>query len=105
MLPREANHIENATMICDSPDDLPLELRLAAVITLLSSSAIRGATPCKAQALRKHLEAAALSPHPLNAHLREALENALAEWLSIECHDKSVPVEVCALAQSGQTYH
>lgn len=84
---------------------IPLELRLAAIIVLLSSSAIRGATPCKSQALRMHLEAAALSHHPLHAQLREALENTLAEWLSVECHQKSVPVDVCALAQSGQSYH
>ena len=92
-------------MICDAMETLPLELRLAAIITLLSSSAIRGATPCKSHALRMHLEAAALSPHPLSAQLRIALENTLAEWLSVECHQKSVPVDICALAQSGQSYH
>ena len=92
-------------MICDTKDAMPLELRLSAIITLLSSSAIRGATPCKSNSLRTHLEAAALSPQPLNAQLRVALENTLAEWLSVECHQKSVPVDVCALAQSGQAYH
>ncbi|MFT3847422.1 MAG: hypothetical protein QM739_01725 [Propionivibrio sp.] len=92
-------------MLCETTDPMPLELRLAAIITLLSSSAIRGATPCKSQALRLHLEAAALSATPLNAQLRIALENALAEWLNIECHQKSVPVDVCALASAGQSYH
>lgn len=92
-------------MLCGTPEPMSLELRLAAIITLLSSSAIRGATPCKSQALRVHLEAAALSAMPLNAQLRIALENTLAEWLSIECHQKSVPVDVCALAHSGQSYH
>jgi hypothetical protein len=92
-------------MLCESSDTMSLELRLAAIITLLSSSAIRGTTPCKSHALRMHLEAAALSALPLNDKLREALENTLAEWLSVECHDKSVPVDVCALAQSGRAYH
>lgn len=92
-------------MPSETTDAMPLELRLAAIITLLSSSAIRGATPCKSQALRAHLEAAALSALPLEAQLRIALENTLAEWLSIECHHKSVPVDVCALAHSGQSYH
>lgn len=43
------------------PDAMPVDLRLAAIITLLSSSALRGTTPGKAAALRVHLEAAALT--------------------------------------------
>ena len=88
-------------------DDKPLttELRLAAIITLLSSSAIRGATPCKSHALRAHLEAAAFATESLHPQLRTALENTLAEWMTIECHQKSVAVDFCVLANSGQAYH
>lgn len=86
-------------------DTAQLELRLAAIIALLSSAAIRGATPCKSRALRMHLEAAALSTAPLSSPLREVLENTLAEWLSIECHSKSVAVDACVLAEASQTYH
>lgn len=86
-------------------DAMPTELRLAAIITLLSSSAVHGVTGCKAEALRAHLEAAALSSEALNPHLRNALEDALAEWISIECHQKSVPVDFCALAIAGRALH
>lgn len=81
------------------------ELRLAAIITLLSSSALRGATANKTEALRKHLEAAALSHASINPNLRSALEDALAEWISIECHPESVVIDCCALAASGQVIH
>lgn len=84
---------------------MPVDLRLAAIIALLSSSALRGATPGKAAALRVHLEAAALAGDALDPHLRVALEDALAEWITIECHQKSVSVDFCALAASGKTFH
>ena len=87
------------------PVAMPTELRLAAIISLLSSSAIRGATACKTAALRIHLEAAALSGGNLNPHLRTALEDALAEWITIECHPESVSIDFCALAVSGQVLH
>jgi len=86
-------------------DALPTELRLAAIITLLSSSALRGTTASKATALRAHLEAAAFTAKALNPHLRTAIEDALAEWITTECHLNSVPVDFCALAASGQSLH
>ena len=71
-------------------DALPTELRLAAIVTLLSSLAVRGPTACKVEALRDHLEAAALSPEALDPRLRKALEDAFALWLTVDCHDQSV---------------
>ena len=38
-------------------DDMPPELRLAAIVTLLSASALRGPTVAKTGALRAHLDA------------------------------------------------
>lgn len=86
-------------------DALPTELRLAAIITLLSSSALHGATASKAAALRAHLEAATFSRDALNPHLRSALEDALAEWLTTDCHQQSLAVDSCALAPSGLSLH
>ena len=57
---------------------MPIELRLAAVVTLLSSSALHGVTAGKAAALRNHLEAAALSAEALSPQLRGALEESAA---------------------------
>ena len=86
-------------------DALSTELRLAAIITLLSSSALRGTTASKAAALLAHLEAAAFSRDALNPHLRSALEDALAEWLTIDCHQESVAVDFCALAPASYALH
>lgn len=86
-------------------DTMPTELRLAAIIALLSSSALRGATAGKAEALREHLEAAALSSGVLDPHLRNAHEDALAEWLTVERHEKSVAVPFCAMAARGRALH
>ena len=60
------------------------ELHLAAIIALLSSTALHGATAGKLDALRAHLEAAALCVEPLDPRLRQSLEDALAHWLSVE---------------------
>ena len=60
------------------------ELHLAAIIALLSSTALHGATAGKLDALRAHLEAAALSVEPLDPRLRQSLEDALAHWLTVE---------------------
>lgn len=86
-------------------DPIPIQMRLAAIITLLSSSAQRGATVGKAAALRAHLEAAALDPTPIDIRLRNALEDTLAEWLSIKCHPKSVSVSKGAQAPGGHVLH
>ena len=66
---------------------MTVELRLAAIIALLSSSAIRGATAGKVGALRLHLEAAAASSAALDPHLRGALEDALAHWSGVDCQE------------------
>ncbi len=87
------------------PDPIPIQLRLAAIISLLSSSAQRGATQGKASALCAHLEAAALDPTPINGHLRNALEDTLAEWLAIECHPKSIPVEGSVVTHTTHALH
>ena len=72
---------------------MPIDLRLAAIIALLSSAALRGASCGKVEALREHLEAAALSGAALDANLRRVLEDALAQWLSVDCQRPSVALE------------
>lgn len=75
-------------------DDMPIDLRFAAIIALLSSCTLRGVTVGKLAALRAHLEAAALSSdESIDPRLRCVLEDTLAEWLTIECHRKSVPCD------------
>jgi len=86
-------------------DVMPIEHRLAVIVTLLSSSALHGVTACRAGALRAHLEAVALTDEALNPHLRHALEDALAEWISVECHQSSISVDFCALTIAGQALH
>ena len=86
-------------------DSMPSELHLAAIIALLSSSALRGTTAAKAAALRAHLEAAAFSRDAIAPPLRNALENALAEWLTTDCHEQSIAVDSCALLAPSQTLH
>lgn len=58
-------------------DATPIELRLAAIITLLSSSALRGPTANKTDALREHLEAAVALSETLNPHLQDSLKQVL----------------------------
>lgn len=84
---------------------MSLELRLAAIITLLSSSALRGATANKTAALQSHLEAAAFAADELGPYLKDALEQTLAGWRSVHCHPASVPVDSCPLCISGQALH
>lgn len=90
-----------------SPDsnDLPLELRLAAIVTLLSSSALRGATVNKTAALQAHLEAAIRCAGQLNPQLKDALAQSLAGWRKVDCHPASVPVDCCPLTPPGRLYH
>ena len=84
---------------------MTVELRLAAIIALLSSSAIRGATAGKADALRLHLEAAAASSEPLDPHLRGALEDVLAQWLGVDCHEPAPAVDCSALPAAARMLH
>lgn len=85
-------------------DSMPLEHRLAAIVTLLSASALRGPTANKAAALRAHLAAAALATGHA-PHLKDALEQALAGWQAIDCHPQSISVDLCPLTVPGQTLH
>jgi hypothetical protein len=63
-------------------EELPLDLRLAAIITLLSSSALKGMTTGKTGALRHHLDAAVAEARTqgCHAHLVSALQNAAQCW-------------------------
>lgn len=86
------------------PPEMPLDLRLAAILNLLSSSALRGATATKTAALQMHLEAAAAAPEVMAEPLREALAEVLAGWLQVQCHPASVPLSHCPVA-SGSCLH
>lgn len=88
---------------CDT-DDMPLDLRLAAIVTLLSASALRGPTLAKTAALRSHL-AAAMGDERLSPELRDALEQSLAGWRAVECHPASVGVPNCPLTVPSQSLH
>lgn len=84
--------------------DMPLELRLAAVIHLLSSSALRGATFHKTEALRAHLRCVA-DEDGLNPYLRNTLQEVLGGWEAVHCHPASVPVDCYPLAAPGCQTH
>lgn len=84
--------------------DMPSELRLAAIITLLSASALRGLTVAKTAALRAHL-GAALADTSLAPALRDTLEQTLGGWRAVECHPASVSVPLCPLTVPGQSLH
>ena len=85
-------------------EDMPLDLRLAAIVTLLSASALRGPTLAKTAALRTHLFTA-LADETLAPQLRDALEQSLAGWRAVECHPASVSVSSCPLTVPGQSLH
>lgn len=86
------------------PEAMPLDLRLAAIVTLLSASALRGPTVAKSKALCAHF-CAALADEALSPRLRDALEQTLAGWRGIECHPASVTVSQCPLTLPGQSLH
>jgi hypothetical protein len=88
----------------DEDCELPIELRLAAIVTLLSASALRGPTAAKTLALRTHLAAATRTPG-LDPALLDALGQALAGWQAIACHPGSVSVPLCPLTAPGQSLH
>jgi hypothetical protein len=83
---------------------MPLELRLAAVIHLLSSSALRGATHHKTEALRTHLRSITASDG-LNTHLRNTLQEVLGGWEAVHCHPASVPVDFYPVVASSHQSH
>jgi hypothetical protein len=84
---------------------MTVELRLAAIIALLSSSAIRGTTAGKVCALRQHLEAAATGGAALDPHLRGALEDALAQWSSVDCQEPAVAIDYYPLPAAARMLH
>ncbi|MDR2113105.1 MAG: hypothetical protein LBQ62_08420 [Candidatus Accumulibacter sp.] len=62
-------------------------LHLAAIVALLSSSALRGATASKSVALRMHLDTLLRQDGTLDPILRQTLEKTLIEWkLSAPIH-------------------
>lgn len=85
--------------------DMSVDLRLAAIITLLSSSALRGATANKTKALCFHLAALADAQTTLSPYLKDALEQAFAGWKQVQCHAASVAVSGCPLTAPGQMLH
>jgi|APMI01.1.fsa_nt_gi hypothetical protein len=85
-------------------EEMSPELRLAAIVTLLSACALRGTTANKAAALRVHLEAATRTDG-LGERLCDAIEQALRGWEAIECHPESISVHFCPLTVPGQSLH
>ena len=60
-------------------DSMSMDLRLAAIIALLSSSVLRGLSAGKTEALCAHLEAAVSEAAP-DPCLKRTLEEVLACW-------------------------
>ncbi|MFV0372084.1 MAG: hypothetical protein ACK5JI_10670 [Azonexus sp.] len=88
----------------ETVNNMPFELRLAAVIHLLSSSALRGATFNKTEALREHLRSAA-DESGIDPYLRSALQEALGGWEAVACHPASVAVDYYPPAAIGCSTH
>lgn len=84
--------------------DMPCELRLAAVIHLLSSSALRGATFHKTEALRAHLRSVARC-EGLNPYLKSTLLEVLGGWEAVSCHPASIAVDSQPMAAPGYQTH
>lgn len=85
-------------------DDMSIELRLAAIINLLSSSALRGTTANKLAALRTHLHAA-LDQRGLDPYLKSTLQEVGAGWDAAHCHPKSIAINCYPLTEIGQLTH
>ena len=67
-------------------EPMPFELRLAVIITLLSSSVLRAPGPGKTEAVRIHLEAAVAEAASVNDPLLHAtLEEVLNTWKIVSC--------------------
>ena len=82
--------------MCDhdqQADDMSIDMRLASIIHLLSSSVLRGTTENKTAALQAHLAAAAMDNEGLDPILQDALEYTLANWQDVQCHPNSIPVD------------
>lgn len=80
--------------------DMSVELRLAAIIHLLSSSALRGSTLNKTEALRAHLTQDGLDPY-----LKSTLQEVLGGWEAVQCHPNSVSVDFYPLTAPACHVH
>jgi hypothetical protein len=85
-------------------EEMPIALRLAAIVNLLSSSALRGATANKTEALRSHLQAAVDTPN-LDPYLKSALQEVLGGWQAKHCHPNSISVDFYPLTVPGSLTH
>ncbi len=74
----------------ESMEPMTTPLRIAAIIALLSASALRGTTASKNAALCMHLETLLRQDNTLEANLRKTLEKALSEW-KLTTHIHSCP--------------
>jgi len=84
--------------------DTPFELQLAAVIHLLSSSALHGATHQKTEALRAHLRSAR-NAERLDPQLKKTLQQVLDGWEAVYCHPASTPVSHRLIAATSRQTH
>ncbi len=84
--------------------DMPVELRLAAIIHLLSSSAMRGATANKTSALRAHLRRI-VDEEGLNPYLKSTVQEVLAGWEAVQCHPESIAVDTYPMTNPGCQLH
>lgn len=74
-----------------NPAAMPTELRLAAILALLSSSALCGLTAAKTAALQAHLAAARVEAANLDQGLRQVLEQVLLSWSDLGTAARSQP--------------
>lgn len=66
-------------------EPMSMDLRLAAIISLLTSSTVKGLSNGRVGAICAHLQAAVQSAEMFDVHLRKTLENVLAEMQMLEC--------------------
>lgn len=75
---------------------MPIELRLAAIISLLSSASINGLSETKLDAIRAHVDAAVRTSDTLDENLKQTLKTVLTEMTMLysEC--------VCQMSEAAQ---
>lgn len=83
---------------------LPFALRLAAIIQLLSSSALRGTTFNKTEALCHHLQRA-VTAADIDPCLHSILREVLDSWQSVSCHPASIAVDHYPAIVPGYSTH
>lgn len=66
-------------------EPMSMDLRLAVIISMLSSSAAKGVSSGRVEAVCAHLRAAVHSAASLDGHLKTTLENVLKEMQALEC--------------------